>query len=402
MVQTSHRILDYLHHRQEAMTEFLELLVRTESPSALPDAQEPMFALLQEALEKRAYRVQRSPGRQTGGHLVAVPDQYDPVRINSAAQASHAINPLPLQLLLGHCDTVWPLGTLDTMPLVQKQGKLYGPGTYDMKAGLVITLFALEALQALDISPIVPPVWLVNSDEEIGSEESTPHIEQLAQQADRVFVMEPSLGPTGRLKTQRRGVGQFTIHVRGRAAHAGLDPEKGASAILELSFVIQKLFALNDPQRGISVNVGTIDGGIGSNVIAPESTALVDVRVLHKEDVPQLEAAILNLQSTIPNTQLVIEGRIDRYPMEATPGNRQLWQQAQQAAAELGIELEEGTAGGSSDGNTTSLFAPTLDGLGAVGENAHAVGECVYLDQLVERSALLARLLTDPPMQVRK
>lgn len=390
MAQISDRLLDYLHHRQDAMTELLERLVRAESPSTIPAAQQPVLILLQEALEKLSYRARHVPGQQTGGHLLAVPSRRDRPPGHQGRS---------LQLLLGHCDTVWPLGTLDTMPLVLKQGKLYGPGTYDMKAGLVMTLFALEALQALEIAPIVPPVWLVNSDEEIGSHESTPHIERLAQSADRVFVMEPSLGPTGRLKTQRRGVGKFTVRVLGRAAHAGLEPEKGASAILELSFVIQKLFALNDPQRGISVNVGTIDGGIGSNVIAPESTAVVDVRILHKEDAPQVEAAILQLQPTTPNTQLIIEGSIGRPPMEKTPGNTQLWQQAQQAAAELGIAIEEGTAGGSSDGNTTSLFAPTLDGLGAVGENAHAVGECVYLDQLIERSALLARLLIDPPLQ---
>ncbi len=396
MVQNSHRFLDYLHRRQEAMTELLETLVRAESPSAIPAAQQPVLAILQAALEKREYRVRRIPGRQTGGHLVAVPRKQDHTSFSTADRR------LPLQLLLGHCDTVWPLGTLDTMPLVVKQGKLYGPGTYDMKAGLVLTLFALEALQALEIPPDVVPVWLINSDEEIGSKESTPHIQRLAKRADRVFVMEPSLGPTGRLKTERKGVGEFTIRVVGRAAHAGLEPEKGASAILELSFVIQQLFALNDPHRGISVNVGTIDGGIGSNVIAPESTALVDVRVLYKEDVPRIEAAILNLRPTTPDTQLIIEGSIDRLPMEKTPGNRQLWQQAQQVAAELGIEIDEGTAGGSSDGNTTSLFTPTLDGLGAVGENAHAVGECVYLDQLVERSALLARLLIDPPMQEKR
>jgi glutamate carboxypeptidase len=391
MVETSHRLLDYLHRRQDAMTELLETLVRAESPSAIPAAQQPVFTLLQEALQKRSYRVRRIPGQQTGGHLVAVPKGQRSLFATGYSRP-------PLQLLLGHSDTVWPLGTLDRMPLTLKQGKLYGPGTYDMKAGLVITLFALEALQALEITPIVPPVWLVNSDEEIGSEESTSHIQRLAQRADRVFVMEPSLGATGKLKTQRRGVGQFTVRVQGRAAHAGLEPEKGASAILELSFVIQKLFALNDPQRGISVNVGTIDGGIGSNVIAPESTALVDVRVLHKEDAPRIEAAILNLQPTTPNTQLLISGRIDRLPMEKTPGNRQLWHRAQQAAAELGMAIAEGTAGGSSDGNTTNLFAPTLDGLGAVGENAHAAGECVYLDQVVERSALLARLLIDPPL----
>jgi glutamate carboxypeptidase len=394
MSQTSHRLLDYLHQRQEDMTEMLQTLVRAESPSAIPTAQEPMFALLEEALAKRDYKVRRVTGQQTGGHLVAFPSKRD--------RSSTTLNdqPPPLQLLLGHCDTVWPLGTLDSMPLVVKQGRLYGPGTYDMKAGLVITLFALEALQGLDLTPSVVPVWLVNSDEEIGSQESTPHIRRLAKRADRVLVMEPSLGPTGRLKTQRRGVGEFTIRVVGRAAHAGLEPEKGASAILELSFVIQQLFALNDLERGISVNVGTIDGGIGSNVIAPESTALVDVRVLHKEDVPRVEAAILNLKPTTPNTQLLIEGGIDRLPMGKTLGNERLWSQAQQAAAELGIAIDEGIAGGSSDGNTTSLFAPTLDGLGAVGENAHAAGECVYLDQLVERSALLARLLIDPPLQL--
>ncbi|WP_416669875.1 M20 family metallopeptidase [Egbenema bharatensis] len=391
MVQTKHRLLDYLHRRQDAMTELLEQLVRAESPSTVPAAQQPVFTLLQSALKDQPYQVRQIPGRKTGGHLVAVPRRGDRL-------ASINSQPRPLQLLLGHCDTVWPLGTLDTMPLVVKQGKLYGPGTYDMKAGLVITLFALEALQALELPVELLPVWLVNSDEEIGSHESTPHIERLAQRADRVFVMEPSLGAMGRLKTERKGVGQFTVRVVGRAAHAGLEPEKGASAILELSFVIQKLFALNDPQRGISVNVGTIDGGIGSNVIAPESTAIVDVRVLHKADIPQLQAAILNLQATTPNTQLIIQGRIGRPPMEKTPGNIQLWQRAQQAASELGMAIEEGTAGGSSDGNTTSLFAPTLDGLGAVGENAHAVGECVYLDQLVERSALLARLLIEPPL----
>lgn len=392
MGQTGHRLLDYLHRRQHEMTEMLQTLVQAESPSAVPTAQEPMFTLLQTALVKRGYQARRVTGRQTGGHLIAVP------RTRDRGPRPSGKRPPPLQLLLGHCDTVWPLGTLATMPLVVKHGKLYGPGTYDMKAGLVITLFALEALQGLEMSPPVMPAWLVNSDEEIGSQESTPHIQRLAKQADRVFVMEPSLGPAGRLKTQRRGVGEFTIRVLGRAAHAGLDPEKGVSAILELSFVIQQLFALNDPARGVSVNVGTIDGGIGSNVIAPESTAVVDVRVLHKEDAPRVEATILNLKPTNPDTQLIITGSIDRLPMEKTPGNAHLWAQAQQAAAELGIEIDEGIAGGSSDGNTTSLLAPTLDGLGAIGENAHAAGECVYLDQLVERSALLARLLLDPPL----
>jgi glutamate carboxypeptidase len=240
---------------------------------------------------------------------------------------------------------------------------------------------------------------LINSDEEIGSKESTPYIRRLAQSCDRAFVMEPSLGLSGKLKTRRKGVGRFIVRIKGKAAHAGLEPEKGASAILELSFVIQQLFALNDPEKGITVNVGMIDGGIRSNVVAPESSAVVDVRVLRQEDAKAIETAIFALQSTTPGTQLIIEGKIGRSPMEKTPGNAKLWKQAQQAGLELGLNLEESTAGGGSDGNTTSLYIPTLDGLGAVGDEAHSPGEFIYLDSLVERSALLSRLLLVPRLE---
>lgn len=375
---------DYLHRRQEEMADLLKRLVLAESPSTVPAAQQPILSLLQEAFEKLGWRVRRLPGRQSGGHLLATPRNRPRGR--------------PIQLLLGHCDTVWPLGTLEQMPLSQRGGKLYGPGTYDMKAGLVQGIFALEALQAQGIVPEVTPAFFINSDEEIGSRESTPYIRRLLGNCDRAFVLEPSLGPTGKLKTQRKGVGRFTVRVTGQAAHAGLEPEKGASAILELSFVIQKLFALNDPDRGITVNVGTIDGGLRSNVIAPESRAVVDVRVLHQEDAEAIERAILGLQPTTPGTQLTLEGRIGRPPMEKTPGNRRLWERARNAAADLGMDLEEGTAGGGSDGNTTSLYVPTLDGLGAVGDRAHAPGEFIYLDRTVERSALLSRLLLEPPL----
>lgn len=383
--QTSRRLLDYLHRRREDAIKLLERLVGLESPSTVPATQQQVLAILQDALHERGYRVRRISGRQTGGHLLAIPSDRQPHQ--------------PIQLLLGHCDTVWPLGTLEQMPLSRRQGKMYGPGIYDMKAGLVMVVFALEAIRAQELKPEVAPVLFINSDEEIGSQESTPHIRRLAKRADRAFVMEPSLGPTGKLKTARKGVGRFTIRVIGRAAHAGLEPEKGASAILELSFVIQKLFALNDPERGITVNVGTIDGGIRPNVVAPESQAIVDVRVLHQEDARWIEAQILGMQPTTPGTQLMVEGRIGRPPMEKTPGNQQLWQQAQQAASELAIDLEEGTAGGGSDGNTTSLYIPTLDGLGAVGDGAHAPGEFIYLDGMVERTALLSRLLLDPQLR---
>ncbi len=390
VTKTPRQLLDYLHSRQTEMRSLLEELVLAESPSDVPAAQQKVLALLQKELEERDYRVRRIRGRQTGGHLVAVPN------IRRKSNLGDRSNHQPIQLLIGHCDTVWPLGTLEKMPLVLRQGKMYGPGVYDMKAGLVQTIFALEAVNGF--SPQITPVILINSDEEIGSYESTPQIRRLAKIAARAFVMEPSLGPTGKLKTRRKGVGEFTVRIVGQAAHAGLEPEKGVSAILELSFVVQKLFELNDPQRGITVNVGTIDGGIRPNVVAPESQAVVDVRVLHPEDVPRIEAAILELQPTTPDTQLIVEGKIERPPMEKTPGNQQLWQLAQQAASELGIEIESGTAGGSSDGNLTSLYTPTLDGLGAVGDAAHAPGEFIYLDQIVERAALLAQLILAPTL----
>jgi glutamate carboxypeptidase len=241
-------------------------------------------------------------------------------------------------------------------------------------------------------------VFLINSDEEIGSHESTRLITRFARGADRCFVLEPSLGPSGDLKTARKGVGSFTITVRGKAAHAGLDPGKGASAILELSLVIQKLFALNDAEKGITVNVGTIDGGLSANVVAPESKASVDVRVPTLEDAERLEKIIHGIEAETPGTEVVIEGSVRRPPMERTPGNQRLWQLAQKGAEELGISIEQAAAGGGSDGNTTSQLVPTLDGLGAVGAGAHAVNEHMVLDKMVERSALLARLLAFPPL----
>ena len=378
------QILDYLLPRQGDMQTLLEILVQMETPSTDPESQAPILHLLGQEFRQRDFRVRLLPGHRTGGHLFAVP---------RARQSDQ-----PVQMLVGHCDTVWPLGTLAEMPLTVDRDKLYGPGSYDMKAGLVMLLFAIETVQALQGNLAIAPVVFVNSDEEIGSGESTRYIRRLAKGCDRAFVFEPSLGPRGHLKTARKGVGRFTIIVHGQAAHAGLDPEKGASAILELSHVIQQLFALNDPDRGITVNVGTIDGGIRANMIAPQSKAVVDVRVLHQDDVPPIEAAIHNLQPITPGTHLEITGRIGRPPMEKTPGNQKLWQRARAAADELGFSLDQTTAGGGSDGNTTSLYTPTLDGLGAVGDNAHARGEFIYLDSLLERTALAAKLLLAPAL----
>ncbi len=379
------KILDYLHYKKGEMIDLLETLVRMESPSNLAQTQKPVFKLLKKELIKRDYQVKIIPTRNTGGNLLAIPKKRKFQQKN--------------QLLIGHSDTVWPLGTLEKMPLYTSKNKLYGPGSYDMKAGLMFMIFAIEALQTNEIEPEISPVIFINSDEEIGSYDSRNHLIRLAKIAERAFVLEPSLGPDGKLKTRRKGVGEFIIRIIGKASHAGLAPEKGLSAILELSFVVQKLFALNNPDRGITVNVGTIDGGIRPNVVAPESKAVVDVRILHLEDAEKVETAIRNIQPTTPGIEIIVEGGLERPPMEKTPKNEQLWQYARETALKLGIQLEEATAGGGSDGNLTNLYTPTLDGLGAVGDEAHAPGEFVYIDRLVERAALLANLLLTPNME---
>jgi glutamate carboxypeptidase len=284
------------------------------------------------------------------------------------------------------------------MPIEVRDGVIRGPGVYDMKGGLAQMIFALRALRALGLEPSVTPVVFVNSDEESGSRESTRHIRRLARVAERAFVLEPSLGPSGKLKTARKGAGRFSVVVRGAAAHAGLDPTGGASAILELSYLIQSLFALNDPARGITVNVGTIDGGLSPNVVAPESRAVVDVRVPTPEDARRVEESILGLTPVTPGVKVVVDGGMGRPPMQRTPRNRRLWKRARRLGEELGLELEEGLAGGASDGSTTSLYCATLDGLGAVGDGAHAAHEFVYADSMVQRCALLALLVMEPPL----
>jgi glutamate carboxypeptidase len=301
-----------------------------------------------------------------------------------------------MQLLLGHCDTVWPVGTLQEMPIEIGSEVMRGPGVYDMKAGLVQMLYALRALRALQLEPPATPVVFVNSDEEIGSHESTLHIRRLARIADRAFVLEPSLGLDGKLKIARKGVGRFTVIVKGKAAHAGLDPEGGVSAILELSHVIQKLFALNDPRKGITVNVGMIDGGLRPNVIAPESRAMVDVRVPTHEDARRIERSIRNLQPVSPQVTLEIDGAIGRLPMEATPRNQALWETAKVLGRTINLDLNAAIAGGASDGNTASQYTATLDGLGAVGDGAHARHEFIYFERMAERAALLVLLLMAP------
>ncbi len=370
--------------RSEIITQLAEW-VRMESPSDRPETQEPLLAALAEAFQAVGYRTLHCPSVETGGQLYARPERRAPRQ--------------PAQLLLGHCDTVWPVGTLETMPVsVEDDGTMRGPGIYDMKGGLVQMVFALRTLQALDIEPAVTPVVFINSDEEIGSPASRPRIRRLARVVDRVFVLEPSLGRDGKLKTARKGIGRFAVEVTGKSSHAGLDPGGGASAIQELSHVIQKLHALSDPEKGRSVNVGQIEGGQRPNVVAPSSRAVVDVRVRTQEDAEWMTRRIRNLEPSTPGVTLHIDGHFGRPPMERTPRNRMLWHLAQEAAERLGLVLDEGRAGGASDGNETSPFTATLDGLGPVGDGAHAAHEFVFIDRLLERTALLALLLLAAPL----
>ena len=378
------RIVAHLRERRQDFVKFLQELVSLESPSLKPATLEPVMRLLTGALRSLDYHVMLLPGKRTGGQLFARP--------------CRRVREQPSQLLLGHCDTVWGLGTIKRMPIILENGCLKGPGVFDMKAGVAQIIFALKTLHDLRLEPSVTPVVFLTSDEEIGSFESKPYIDRLARVVDRALILEPALGRSGKIKTARKGSGDFEIVVKGKAAHAGLAPEEGASAILELTYIVQKLFALNDPARGLTVNVGTLDGGIRTNIIAPESRITVDVRAPTAEDARRIEETIFALEPTVPGVTLEIEGCIDRPPMERTPRNQALWKTYRDLGRRLGVTLEEGISGGASDGNYTSLHTATLDGLGAVGDGAHAYHEYIDINQTLERCVLLTLLLMTPPL----
>lgn len=380
-------LLEWMRSRRDRFVDLVEELARMESPSTDPETQRPVQERLRQELEALGFRVRRSPGRRTGGRLLA----RRPARTRDACP--------PAQLLVGHTDTVWPLGTLETMPVEREGEVLRGPGVFDMKGGLVQAILALEALRDLGMEPALEPVVFVNSDEEIGSPESTHTIRLLARRVRRAFVMEPALDPSGRIKTARKGTGGIQVKVVGKSSHAGLAPEEGASAIAELASVVRRLHALADARKGITVNVGMVSGGVRPNVVAPEAEARVDVRVNTARDGQELEQRIYALESTTPGCRLEVSGAVDRPPLERTPENRKLWHAARRLGEAMDLALEEGRAGGASDGNTTSQLTPTLDGLGAVGDGAHAVHEHLVVDRTLERAALLAGLLLLPDLE---
>jgi glutamate carboxypeptidase len=293
-------------------------------------------------------------------------------------------------LLLGHLDTVWPIGTLRTMPFREADGRLWGPGVLDMKAGVVMALAALRTLQQLNLTR--PVNLLLNSDEEVGSPVSRAITERLAQQSSAVFVLEPAQGLA--YKTARKGVGQYNLHVTGVAAHSGVDFERGHSAILEMARLVQTVSQFTDPGRKRTVNCGVLTGGTRSNVVAAEARAEIDVRIAQASDAARVDRLFRRLKVADPACRLEITGGINRPPMERKAGTIALFKRARRLAADLGFQLDEAATGGGSDGNfTAALGIPTLDGMGAVGEGAHAAHESILLEHLVPRTALLAAMI---------
>jgi glutamate carboxypeptidase len=359
------------------MLGMLQKLVEMESPSTDKAAIDRLGVVYGEELAASGAQVTHLSAERHGNHVRAV-----------AGEASDDKQ----ILVLGHLDTVWEMGTLQAMPFRVENGVAYGPGTFDMKAGLVQLVFALRALRETGRRPR-RIIALINSDEETGSESSRPDIENEARHSRAALVLEPCL-PDGSVKTFRKGVGVFEIHVKGRPAHSGLDHEKGVSAIEEISRQVQLLHRITDYQKGITVNVGTIRGGTRGNVVAADAYAEIDLRVSTVADAEEIEKKILGLRPTLKGAEIKVTGGIDRPPLERSPGVVELYQKARALAAEIGFELREGSAGGSSDGNlTAALGVPTLDGLGPMGDGAHAESEHVVISDLPRRTALLARLL---------
>ena len=370
-------ILPVCERERAWLVDLIKELVACESPSTDRGRLDDCAAMWATRATQAGALVSRVPAITTADHVLARwPGDGAPV------------------LLIGHFDTVWPVGQLDRMPLREEDGRLYGPGIFDMKAGLAIGLMAVRALVETCDQASRPDIqFLATSDEEVGSATSRAVIESLARAASTVLVLEPAI-PGGALKTARKGVGEFEIVAHGVSAHAGVDPGSGASAVHEMARQILAVEALSDPARGVSVNVGIVEGGTRSNVVAERARAVVDVRVSQLADAAHVEAKFRALMPQHPRVRLEIRGGINRPPMERTPAVAALFEIARDAGREIGLELAEGMTGGASDGNfTAALGVPTLDGLGATGDGAHALHEHVIVADLPIRAALVAGVL---------
>jgi glutamate carboxypeptidase len=376
--------------KEPALLDLIRQLVRAESPSDDKAAVDVCVELAAAHARALGGRVKLHRQRGFGNVLEARFGPKPP-----KAKADNAVGKdqeAGRILLLGHLDTVWPLGTLKTMPCRMAEGRLWGPGTLDMKAGVAMAFTALEMLTETGLLHR-EIVLLLNSEEEIGSPVSRPITERLAAGCSAVYVLEAAQGLA--YKTARKGTGTWRIDVKGVAAHAGVDFEKGASAILELARVVETVSGWTDLKRGLTVSVGVVGGGTRSNVVPAEAWAEVDVRIARKADGARIERKFAGLKPIDKACALAVTGGLNRPPMERTRGTVKLFRRARALAAELGFALEEASTGGASDGNfTAALGIPTLDGMGAVGEGAHARHESIVVEHLAPRTALLAGLLT--------
>jgi glutamate carboxypeptidase len=373
-------ILAYAQSRLDSQIELIRRLVELESPSDDKAAVDRLGEFVADTLAPAA-KIKLLRSAKRGNHLRA---EFHLPGKKKAGQV----------LVLGHLDTVYPVGTLRDMPFRTRDGRLWGPGVFDMKAGISIAVFAAEALCALSRAVARKFVLQLVSDEEIGSESSRSFTEAEARKSAAVLVLEPSLGPDGRVKTARKGVGDYTIRVKGKAAHAGLDFESGASATLELARQLTRISSFTDLKRGITLNPGLMGGGTRTNVVAEEAWAKIDLRVWKLSDAHRVDRKFRGLRPLDRRTSIQVEGGLNRPPLERTAGIVDLYKRARQIAAGLGVELGEAQVGGGSDGNFTgALGIPTLDGLGAVGEGAHAPTENIRIDRLADRVALVAHLV---------
>jgi glutamate carboxypeptidase len=373
-------LLSHAQSKQKEIIGLIRRLVECESPSDNPREVGRFVELFADAVSGIAAVKVYKPGR-FGPNLEA--EFHLPGRRKNGQV-----------LALGHSDTVWPMGTLRAMPFREAEGRLWGPGVLDMKSGLAFFVFAVHALRDLDV-PVRSRVLLqVNADEEVGSQSSRALTEKNGRRSKAVLVLEPGTGLAGKLKTARKGVGSVQVKVHGRASHSGVDFGAGASAILELSRQIGRIEGFTNPRRGITVNPGVIAGGTRSNVVAAEAMAEVDIRVARIKDAPGLERKFRALRPIDKRCRIEVSGGLNRPPMERSAGVTSLYRLARTLAQDLGVETEESMTGGGSDGNfTAALGIPTLDGLGGVGEGAHASNESILIDRIADRTALIAKLL---------
>jgi glutamate carboxypeptidase len=380
---TGHERLRYFEERRDQMVETVRELVEIESPSDTKQAVDHIARFLAAKFEALGGRTKLHRSTDFGDSL-----QID---IGGASFGQQNCKPV---LLLGHYDTVYPLGTLVGMPCKMEHGHLRGPGVLDMKSGIALMLYAIKALQAWHGGLPRPVTVFLVSDEEVGSRSSRKITEALAKESAGVLVLEPAAGLRGAVKTARKGVGEYTLRVEGVAAHAGLDPGKGHSAILELARQIAVIAKFNDLRQGLSVNAGVIAGGTRTNVIAAEASAAIDVRIKSAKQAAGIDRKLRSLKPFDKHCKLEITGAINRLPMERTAGVAALYKEAQRIADQVGWKLEEAAVGGGSDGNfTAGMGIPTLDGMGGVGEGAHAVHEFIVISELPRRALLLAGMI---------